>query len=170
MKINLKTVFLSAGIILLSSAQAQNFKFKGQIFCKSNTLKGATVEIFDQTEKVIEDVTNSNGKFNLKLKEGKIYMLKASKEKYVTKTIIITAISGDDSGSDQFAFDIALDKEREFRYVKESLDDKPVAHIFYDEKKDGFNWDKDLTQERKEKVEKLKELNKEKRHDKYSKF
>ena len=69
-----------------------------------------------------------------------------------------------------FEFDIEMEKERDFRYVSKFNVDDPVAHVFYNHSKQEFDWDKELTQEKHDEIAALKELNKDKRNDKYSKF
>jgi len=166
-----KWITLIALLFGLSQLQAQDLKFSGQVYYKSNTLKGAKIEIVDQEQTVVEDVTHRNGKFKIKVEQGKIYFLKISKEKFVPKIILISAFTSEDEKiKEHFEFDIELHKQREFRYVKEQMETKPVAHIFYNSQKEKFDWDRSLTKESKEEVAMLKELNKEKRNEKYSKF
>lgn len=157
-------------IFSMSILTAQNIKFSGQVFSKNNTLNDVTIEVFDNDEKVLEEVTGKNGKFKLKLTEGKIYLVKVSKEKFVSKTIIITALIGKEKTIEGFEFDIEMDKAMDFKYVSKLKTEEPVAHIFYNFSKKEFDWDKELTQERHEEIAVLKELNKERRNDKYSKF
>tara|TARA_R110000868_G_scaffold55869_9_gene173421 strand:- start:85 stop:549 length:465 start_codon:yes stop_codon:yes gene_type:complete len=149
---------------------AQDIKFSGQVFSKNNSLDDVKIEVFDNNEKVVEDVTRKNGKFKLKLAEGKIYLVKVSKDKFVSKTIIITALVGKEKAKEGFEFDIEMEKERDFRYVSKFNVDDPVAHVFYNHSKQEFDWDKELTQEKHDEIAALKELNKDKRNDKYSKF
>ena len=170
MKNQLRNFCLSAIIILLSiSVNAQNIKFSGQVFYKNNTLKDVKIELIDQDKKVVEELTKRNGKFKIKLEEDKIYFMKVTKEKFVSKVIMISSFMKEEA-KEKFEFDIELHKEREFRYVDAKLENKTVAHIFYNNKKLKFDWDRSLTQESKEEIAMLKELNKEKRNEKYSKF
>lgn len=163
-------LLLSFSKLLRAQKDYQEFKLFGQIFHKETTIKDVSIKVSLNDSIIYSDESNFNGKFKLKLVTNKSYRIDFSKDKYITKTVIVNIYSQDSTEIKPFAFDIELVQQRDFRYVEVPGNLGEVAHLYYDEEKEALSWDKQYTQEAHETIKNLQELNKAKRYEKYSRF
>lgn len=162
-------------ILLSAHTQAQEnekqvFKLYGKVFHKESQVKGVTIEVFIEDSLVYTDQSNVFGKFNIKLTEGYEYQINFTKEKFITKTVIVQSFALDGDKLSPFAFDLDLVKERDFRYVDIPNDLGRVAELYFDEEIKALSWDRRYTQEAHNEIKNFQELNKAKRYEKYSRF
>lgn len=157
--------------LIAKSSEKQTIKLFGIVYYKEVPIKDVKVNIYKNDSLILTEETTNNGKFKFKLKEGYSYKIEFSKEKYITKTIIVNAFTNEiEAKVEAFAFDLDLIKERDFRYVNVPEDIGQVAHIYFNENSNQLEWDRVFTEEAHNEIKNFQELNKAKRHEKYSRF
>lgn len=155
---------------IIAQNNNQDFKLFGQVFHKEIPINDVVVTVKVNDSIFYTDESNFNGKFKLKLVNGNSYKIEFSKDKYITKTVVVNAYASDSVKINPFAFDVELVQQRDFRYVDIPSDLGKVAHLFFDEEKGSLVWDKQYTQKAHENIKNLQELNDAKRYEKYSRF
>jgi len=156
---------------LFEVSTAQNVKLKGEILRNYDVLKEVTVSVFQNDSLISREM--SNGKFKIELADDQDYKVVFTKDKYVDKVIHIKNAEGNGykkSKDLRFKFDVELEKEREFRYVDITELDEPVALIFYNSDKGELDWDRDHTFQAHQQIAQLKDLNDDRRREKYRNF
>jgi len=168
-----KITLLFAALTFVQTSEAQEVKLQGQMFKNYDVIDDVHISIYQSDSLIAQTESNGSGKFKLKLKGNTDYELVFTKKNYLSKTIKVKNLkeSGyDKSKSLSFKFDVELEKAKAFRYVDTSELNEPVAYIFYNADKDKLDWDRDHTFQVHEQIAELKDLNDEKRREKYRSF
>lgn len=170
-KFVLSIIFLSSfATVHAQDSQKHEIKLFGQIFHKESTIKNVEINVFIGDSLVLSEETNFMGKFKLKVEEGYRYRIDFNKEKFITKTVMVSAFTSNGSKVSPFAFDVDLIQTRDFRYVDVPKDLGKVAYLYFDEESSSLSWDKQYTQQAQNEIKNYQELNKAKRYEKYSRF
>lgn len=171
MKKLLFTFSLLAAFLISGELSAKKVKFSGKIYHGEEIVKGVSLEVYFNDDLVLTHQASENGKFKFYLEDGKIYKIVVKKEGFVDKVLNLSLEKRyDDEVVPPFAFDLALYKVKEFKYLNTAVETSPAAYIYYNEQLGILDWDRNVTAQAKKEIAELKELNKEKRQQKYQNF
>ncbi len=156
---SLKIVILLFVFIGVSSFVNGQAKTKGYVELKGKTkynkepIVGATVKVYQGSYVVRSLVTNSLGKFNVKLDLDNIYIIEVSKHGLVTKRISIDTHVKDKEYIWPYPFTIELFEMVDGLDV--SLLKQPVTKIRYFDKEGDFDYDEEYTRQMAAKINKV---------------
>lgn len=147
--------FLFLNFSVLS--QDKTFTFKGKVHAYGETLKGATIEVYDAGDLIYETISKGGGKFEFELKSEREYTVEVSMENLRTKAIWINTKRTEQVRSNipTFAFDIDMKKEKITPY--DELSEIPVTLIKFQPKDNIFYMDKTYAEAIKNKKKKIKQ-------------
>ena len=137
--------------------QDKTFTFKGKVHTSGETLKGASIDIYDSGDLVFETTSKGGGKFDFELKSERQYMVEIYMENLRTKTIWINTKRTEKLKIKipTFGFDVYLKVEEITPY--DELSEIPVTLIKYKPKKKAFYMDKGYENAVKNKKKRIKE-------------
>lgn len=137
-KIFLLAIFCISSQIVIGQ-EILNVNIEGRITSESKNLKGVNVSITENDKLVKEATSQRNGKFEVILDGNKDYILKASKQGYYSKMIVIST-----SGITNITYKgWEIDLIKQVDGVKGEVFEKPVGRIYYDKVANTFNYDVD---------------------------
>ena len=124
-------------------SQEKTFTFKAQVHAYGETLKGATIEVYEAGDLVYETTSKGGGKFEFELHPERECMVEVSMENMSTKVIWIKTMGTKEINFKipTFSFDVYLKKEKPGPHNK--LSEIPVTLIKYQPEKKEFYMDKD---------------------------
>ena len=108
------TTLAIALFAVTSSLSAQNtLKVDGQAFYKNSELKDVIIEIYKNGEKYSETTSTGNGEFEIYLVGEGNYVLKAMREGYHERFILISTYTDKDFKSKKYHFELSMYKDKE---------------------------------------------------------
>lgn len=144
---------ISIFLVLFSTLHAQDnyLLITGQTERNMKPLSGATVTLYEGSNKIKSQVTGEKGEFEFKLDLNKEYTIKVSKKNFVSKRIkFVTKVPEDVSGVWKRGFAMGLFPVCEG--VDYSILDNPVDVVTYDTKKGDFESDKNYARNMRGKI------------------
>jgi hypothetical protein len=152
---------VSSGKDTLKSNIAGPLEFKGTVEELTKVIKGAIVTVYEdadgtreQMKEIKKIVTPGNGEFALKFEINKFYLITVEKEGYTTKGIDVDTdvrlARPQYSKVPIFEFRVDMVKDKDGLAFKKS-----VANVFYQLKRNAFDYELDYTKEEMEEEERL---------------
>ncbi len=150
-----------AGADTLKSNIAGPLEFKGTVEELTKAIKGAIVTVYEdadgtreQMKEIKKIVTPGNGEFELKFEINKFYLITVEKEGYTTKGIDVDTdvrlARPQFTKVPTFEFRVDMVKDKDGLAFKKS-----VANVFYQIKRNAFDYELDYTKEEMEEEERL---------------
>lgn len=153
------TTFTALVIFFCFSASSQDKTsvFKGKVHFEDKALKGATIEVYEAGDLILESSTNSAGIFKVELKSEREFMVDITMENLRIKTIWINTEQTQKLTFKvpTFTFDVHLKVEEITPY--DEMSEIPVTLIKYQPKKEVYYMDKTYKAVLKNKKRRIKE-------------
>lgn len=146
----LRKKILSLFALLLVSMMAFSWSGKNsvKIFCEVTNGRGkglteVMLSVYDAETKSYQfsQTCDDRGDFTFALPVGKEYEIALTKKGYITKKILINTIVEEGRKKLKYEFDIVLSRNVSRTYAGAELLDKPIVRVYYNPKKNEFDYD-----------------------------
>ena len=159
-KLNIKLFALNFLILIFLSTFNNVFsqktgylKISGKVKTGKDNIANATINLYENNNKINTAVSNSNGDFSFNLDFNKIYTLEVSSNNYVPKKVLIdTKVPEKDL---IYKYSFTVDLFIKIDGVDYSALNKPVTKIVYNEEADAFDYDIPYTETMRKEIDKI---------------